>query len=494
MRDFFKIKNRKPRMALIWPWGFNADRVLPLALAYLVGNIDKEKYDIKIFDNSLDDRKASNADFAKELHDFDPDVVGVSGWTHTFFEMRDIIKVARKQCPEAVVLAGGVYATAYSVKALENLSPDFVIMGEAEKSFPQFLHELFNTENPDWSSVAGLVYKDVTGTLIKNKVDYIEDLDELKWPDLDAIDFETYLDNDYRYKSPLVRSAPIWVTRGCPYKCTFCAAPAVNGSDVRTHSVAYMKKFVEHLVETRNIKWFNIIDDNFTLHVDYAKDFCKEFIDLNLPINFSTPNGVRMQRGDTELWKLMKKAGWDFLVIAPESGSQNTLRIMKKGLKVDQVPHIVKEIKSAKLKVHGFFIIGYPGENKEDLYVTKEFIIKSGIDFPIISYFQPLPGTPIYDTLVQEGKIADTLIPFDHASGEISYKSPELEGVNLAWFSVRIYLELMVRRPRIIWTVVQIYGIKLLFHYFSAQFAKSIKFPVVKLGKLFRRNKKAAVN
>tara|TARA_Y100000031_G_C8214843_1_gene382841 strand:- start:867 stop:1640 length:774 start_codon:yes stop_codon:yes gene_type:complete len=209
-----------------------------------------------------------------------------------------------------------------------------------------------------------------------------------------------------------------------------------------------MVDWVKYLYHEKGIRMINIIDDNFTFHMDYAKEFCNEMIKLNLPdLRFGTPNGIRLQRTDTELLSLMKLAGWENLIVAPESGSKETLKRMRKDLDPDIIPDKVQEIKDAGLKVHGFFIIGYPGETPEDLQKTVDLIRKCKFNFFFLNNFQPLPGTPIYDELVAEGKIEEGLLPKNYSGGERVYVPEALEDFNFPRFVLKEYGVLALTDP-----------------------------------------------
>ncbi len=104
-----------------------------------------------------------------------------------------------------------------------------------------------------------------------------------------------------------------------------------------------MVRWVKYLYDKKNIRQLNIIDDNFTYHIKYAKEFCRRMIELDLPnLRFCTPNGIRQEKTDFELLTLMKKAGWDYVFIAPESGSMKTLQRMQKDLDPKTIPQKVR--------------------------------------------------------------------------------------------------------------------------------------------------------
>ena len=452
----------KRRIALVWPYGFDTLLVVPIALGYLKSNLDSEKYDVRIFDCALGEYDSESERLRRELSEFDPHVVGVSSWSPMSNEALCVMRLAKELNPSVTTVFGGIHATSYADQAFDHDFVDFLFRGEADLSFPVFMDEL-GKEDPDLAQVAGLMYRGADGAIVKNDMERADELDNISMPDYAAMRLKDYIRGGYRWNAPTEKNAPIWVTRGCPYRCQYCAAPMLNGKPVRTHSIEYMMGQIKRMYHEEGIRWFNILDDNFTFHRRYAKDFCRAVIDLNLPgIGFGTPNGIRMQRGDPELWELMYKAGWRTLVVAPESGSVHTLELMKKDLDIDIVPGVVRDIRAAGIKVRAFFILGYPGETPEDLKTTAAFIKKCRFNFVFMPNFNPLPGTPIYDRLVAEGKIEDGLLPEDFTKGARSYTSPELKDFNFPLFMFKVYIGMALRDPLNIPYMISNYNKKML--------------------------------
>jgi radical SAM superfamily enzyme YgiQ (UPF0313 family) len=452
------------RIALLWPRGFDPSTTISLALGYLRAGLDPELYEVRVFDCALDDLGADSAKLRRSLEAFAPEVLGVSTWSPMYPEAVALVQLAKAIDPETVTVMGGAHPSSYAERCMEVAELDFVFSGEAELSFPVLLQELSESK-PNFERVLGLVWRAPDGSLRKNAPERAEDLDQIQLPDYQAIRLDEYQRQGYRWNSPPVSNAPLWVTRGCPYRCQYCAAPDLNGRPVRTHSIGYMRRWIQGLYD-QGVRWFNIIDDNFTYHVPYAKDFCRMVIDLQLGgAGFGTPNGIRMLRGDPELWALMKKAGWHHLIIAPESGAAHTLELMKKDLDVGEVPRVVAEIQAAGLKCQAFFIIGYPGETEAAIEETFRLIRKCRFNFVFLANFQPLPGTPIYDDLVAAGEIEDGLLPFAFSDGIRVYTPPELADFNFSRFILKTHLMMAASNPRNL-----PYHTSILFHLYKPSF------------------------
>jgi anaerobic magnesium-protoporphyrin IX monomethyl ester cyclase len=468
--EVFAVEPKSLSILLILPYGQMHVYWLPLALGYLKSNIP-DHHRVTILDCSLENIPADSPEFKQRFDDVKPDIVGVSSAYQTIIEGVAILQVVKNFNPKVITVFGGSHPTISPDELMVHDFIDYIFCGEAERSFPAFLETLEGVG--DLTGVAGLVYR-LEGELVKNPLDMVSDLDQICIPDYHAINLPRYLEEGYSYGGFFGRTAPIWVTRGCPYKCRFCSAPSINGKTVRCHSIPYLIDWVDHLYYEFNIRDFCLVDDMFTYDIEYAKTFCRAFIDLNEKnhypekIHFSTPNGIRMERVDQELLILMKQAGWTSLTVAPESGSTKVLKRMKKGLKPEIVPNAVEMVKKAGLDVRGFFMIGYPGENAEDLQLTVDLMRRCRLDFINIGRFIPLPGTPVFDELVEAGEIeADFIppeslklwLPFQKETEALMYTPKEFAGVSLFWMMLRENFLLILRNPYCLVYFVKYYGI-----------------------------------
>lgn len=430
----------KTKIVFVWPRGGDIKQGMPLAFGYLKSNTDNSRYDIRMIDCTLDDIDPLSSDFINRIKQLNPELVGVSSWSLNFSAALLVFKTIKQINSRITTIYGGPYATISAEKLIRNNTEiDFIFRGEAEFSFPLFLDK-FNKTNPDFSEIKGLVYRD--GTDIKvNEIARIENLDKIKIPDYNLINLNQYIEKGYSYQISDKKCAPILATRGCPYRCAFCSVPIINGRKIRKHSIDYMIQWIKILYMKYGVRGFNVIDDNFTFDVNYAKTFCAEVIKLNYKdIEFNSPNGVRMQKGDSELWRLMKQAGWRIITVAPESGSELVLKRLRKDLDPKIVPNITRDIKAAGLKVQGFFMIGCPEETVDDLSKTEALITECDFDKISVTNFQPVRGTPIYDELLAKKEIEADYSPSPFGDYQNrGYIPSTLEGFNFSEFAKKLY-------------------------------------------------------
>jgi radical SAM superfamily enzyme YgiQ (UPF0313 family) len=464
--------DKKPnkRILLIEPSGNLPYYILPLSLAYLKSNTPN-RHLVKILDCSSDGVAADSQSFKNSIRDFDPDIVGISASMQTYEEAILAAKTIKSISSDIVTVMGGSHPSIFAEQVMQDNTVDYVFRGEAELAFPIFVDKL--SSDKDFSSIKGLVYRK-NGDIIKNEINLEEDLDKIVIPDYESIRIKEYIENGYSYGGLYGKSAPIWITRGCPYACSFCSASQINGKKIRHHSIRYAVDWIDHLYQNFGIRQFAIVDDNFTFFNEYVKDFCRTIIDLikerhfKEKIFFATPNGIRIDRVDDEMLGLMREAGWRSITVAPESGSRKTLKRMRKDLDPDTVPGMIERIKAAKMDVRAFFLVGYPGETADDIEQTVRLIRRCKIDGLILGRFLPIPGTPIFNELVRDKEIPPDYMPpsifrfLMPIGNKLPYKiyTPKgLRSLDSLWIFIRESVFLAFRNPHSIVFYSRYYGI-----------------------------------
>ena len=421
----------KLRVLFVWPKNEGGLLSIPLGFAYLFGNCLDEQFKFGLIDCVLDHLSGTDPEFINRVTSFSPSVLAVSGSSSNFSETQSILQAVKKLDRKIVTIVGGPHVTACGPQVIEQENIDFLFLGEAEIGFKQFLKSLSGQSTTSFAEIQGLVYRDKDGACHFSEPARIENLDALSLPDYDAVNIDRYIEAGSTYLSTKERCAPIYCTRGCPYHCKFCSVPSISGRTLRRHSVPYLIDNIKYLYERKKIRGFNVVDDNFTFDIEFAKEFCRQVIASGFEeIEFNSPNGIRMQRGDSELWTLMKHAGWQTITVAPESGSQRVLQLMGKELDLSPVPGIIADMKKAGLLINGFFMSGYPGETEDDLRETEKFIKTCGFDNVYVASFQPMPGTQIYEELVANGTLCTHHLPGYFGTTE-HIKAGEMAGFRL---------------------------------------------------------------
>jgi radical SAM superfamily enzyme YgiQ (UPF0313 family) len=166
---------------------------------------------------------------------------------------------------------------------------------------------------------------------------------------------------------------------------------------------------VRHYIDRYNITSIQLYDLTAIVKKDWIIQFCKRVLNEEIKLNWTFPSGTRSEALNKETLKLLKQIGCNYLVYAPESGSPNTLKLIKKRINLNRITDSVLEGKRQGLTIRTNLIIGFPGESWMDVFKTLMYGLKMsimGVDEVPIFIFSPYPGTEIYQDLIDKGKIA----------------------------------------------------------------------------------------
>ncbi|SMF96416.1 Radical SAM superfamily enzyme YgiQ, UPF0313 family [Methylomagnum ishizawai] len=402
-----EAKSSKTRSFTAMPYGV-------LSIASYLKKHSRRPLDIRIFDMNLYDRDEWHSALAQTLAQRTPDVVGLSlMFDISYRYVAEIAGAARKLSPETLILLGGAAATT-SWEAIPREQPDIdaVCYAEGEAA----LLRLVNAPEPraELARHPAWVTRHKLDQRVPPVADYLNDLDELIDIDYGLIEywkygmkeafspFSSYGDDHENRQFFIVTS------RGCPFKCVFCAEPSFHGKNMRYASVDAVIAHVGQLVERYGMNVLTFYDDQLLLERDRAKELFRRLAPFGLRVE--TPNGLTAAFIDDEMAMLMKGAGMDTVPLAIESGSDHVLKhIIHKPLRLDKLKGIVDTLKKRGLFVQGFFVSGLPGELEEHRDETVRFIKEVGLDWGSFSLATPLRGTQLYHLCVENGWIDKNL-------------------------------------------------------------------------------------
>jgi anaerobic magnesium-protoporphyrin IX monomethyl ester cyclase len=241
-------------------------------------------------------------------------------------------------------------------------------------------------------------------------------------------------------------------TRGCPYPCTYCNAPNLSGKKLRHRSVERVIEELLFLKERYNAKRFSIIDDEFTLSKKYAKSFCEGLIDAKVNMNWDCPNGVRMDTLYPELLQLMQAAGCDALCVGIESGNERVQKLIKKKVTVDTIRERAAMIADcSKIRITGYFMIGFLDETEEEIRDTIDFACSLPLVRAAFNVVIPIPGTEIFDELIQAGRLQVDEINWDTLTNDqVAFQRNHVPGKRLMELQREAFLRFYSRPTRMI--------------------------------------------
>ena len=420
-----------------------------LGLGYLAKALERENHPVYILD-CVNLRLTFN-NFEDYIASFDFDVIGFRVFSTDLFSVKKSLLIVKKRRPDAKIILGGAHPSAFPEQTLQYFEEaDFAIRGEAETGLADLISNFSKLDIVRKTQIPGLIWRN-NGEIISNPPIFPEDLDSLGYPDWDLINPSNYpFQTSYLTKSKIV--APLLMTRGCPYQCTFCSCRSVTGHKIRSHSVSYIIEEIKFLKSNFGIKEVCFIDDNFLVFKDLVSNLCEQMIKQKINIKWSC-FGIRLDLLDKEILSLMEKSGCYLLTVGIESGSQRILDHMKKKLTLDLIKEKITLIKTTThIKIIGNFILGYPLEKEEDIYKTiriaKSLPLSGANFFP----FHPTPGTEIFDKLLTKKELKT--INWNLMGQDRRPYIPEgISKQKFTWLFVLAFLNFYMR-PRIIFNVL----------------------------------------
>jgi len=374
---------------------------MPLGLASVIAQVDESRHTIATLDFMFADDHEK--ELKKALAEFKPDLVAMSirnldnqSFLHTEYllpEAKAAVDICRANSDATIVVGGGA-VTVSPEAVLEYLGVDFAVSGEGEVVFNELVDRL--EQKADFSDLPGLVWRDDDG-IKSNPRGYIQDLDSLKPPRRDLFDNERY--------AAAGGFANIVIKQGCGFNCLYCDGPAVLGRKWRKRSP---EKIVDELETMHNKYGTNVTfftDTIFNFPVDHCKQVCREIIRRKPGVFWVAT--VSPAYLDKETIALMQEAGCNAVSLGCDTCSEKMLKILRKGFSKDQLLAASELLEEAGLNYILSLLIGAPGEDRETVEETVEFLEKRSpfmLDFCV--GIRLMPDTALAKIAIEEGVVS----------------------------------------------------------------------------------------
>ena len=386
------------KVLLVYPYFYTGavkDQLFPpLGISLLSAGLKQKGIDVM----KLDCTFLTMEEVIQRAADYMADITGIYIMTTLVINAAKILDNLKDVNPESVYTAGGPLPSLYPDKFAENF--DYVFMGEAAKSFPDFCESYLNA--PDKAefvdSIESINYSGLF-SLRPTRIDINpmhlnnEAIDAYPLPDRDGFDHENY--QKMSFINSGYKTASIMTTYGCPFSCNFCSKP-IFGSEVRFRKLdSVFREIRDILSYGYNALW--IADDLFTYNSEFLRSFCDRLIKEELPVTWSC-----LSRVDTitdEIALQMKKAGCRKVYLGIESGNDEVLKLMNKKIDRASVNSGVQNFRRNGIECAGFFIVGYPGETIETIEETFAFALSLGLDEISFNVPYPLPGSQLFESV-----------------------------------------------------------------------------------------------
>jgi anaerobic magnesium-protoporphyrin IX monomethyl ester cyclase len=359
-------------------------------------------------------------DLARYIDTQQPLMIGISCPTEAVNAALRICQFVKSHSPRALTVLGGAHPTFDYHRLMLNPTVDFVIRHEGERPMAELVNELQQPE-PHLEAVKGLCWRDHGNVVINEDQPFLEDLDSIPFPARNFI-------QPSRYSWP----GSIASSRGCPHKCIFCAAGAMSGGKYRCRSAENVVNEIDYMVNELKINDLLFVDDTFTADKKRAVQICELIKELQLEITFSCESRVNVV--DREFLRVLKTAGCKRIQYGIESGSDEVLKKIRKGITTKQIREAVAWTREEGIYVKGSFILGHIWDTKETIQATfdlmRDLYTEYGVElYPAVNI--PFPGTEQYERRAELGLEILTENWDDYYFGNCIINTPNLSNIEL---------------------------------------------------------------
>ena len=432
---------------------------LPIGLAYISSSLKEHGFTVEILDAVGEAPKNRTGYYKgylvgsslKEIVEkINPNskCIGISViFTHEWPAVVKLVSLIKEKFPNMPVILGGEHISAMPEFSLMTSNADYIVMGEGEETIIELIKAIKNEET--FQKIEGIGYRINNQVVINNRRNRQQSIDKISYPDWDSFNVKGYHENRFvggMYSDNL--TIPILATRGCPYQCTYCSAPNMWLPLWIPRDPVLVVDEIEYYVKKFGAGNFPFQDLTAIIKRDWIKAFCEELIKRELNITWQLPTGTRSEAIDSEIAFLIKKSGMTSMAYAPESGSEETRKYIKKKMKTDKLFNSVDAAAQADLNVAVFLVIGFPHDLPKHLEENKNFVerlAKHGVTDLSVGFYMALPGTELFHSLYDSNKIKLDIEYFKHILDSLALfpsqkYCPAISRVSLFLWKLKFYL------------------------------------------------------
>lgn len=366
-----------------------------LGICYLAATLRKLGYLVDILDCVALNYSINN--ILDYIQDTRPQIIGLTVKTVNSHRAIDAIQKIKNRFSNIKIIVGGPHLNGYYKQMAQIKEVDFGVIGEGERTIVELCDHIIGI-GKEKKDIPGIAYYQDEEVRVNQPRPLIDDLDSIPFPARDLLPSLDYYCPSvlYHKRSPVMQ---MFTSRGCPAQCIFCNTPF--GKSMRYHSPEYVIEEMQHLIKDFGVREILINDDTFVIKKDRIYSICERIKREKLDIIWSC--NVRVNLVDKEILKEMKSAGCWLIMPGVESGDQNVLDFLKKGITVEQVKRCCQWAHEVGISVKPSFIIGNPTDTEETIRATIRLAKSLKTHYPSFTMFTPFPGTPSWDIVDNYG-------------------------------------------------------------------------------------------
>ncbi|MCQ2532256.1 MAG: B12-binding domain-containing radical SAM protein [Saccharofermentans sp.] len=350
---------------------------------------------------------ASFDELCEDVCKFMPEMVVVSTTNATVFNDMDQIASLKEKTGLSftVVFKGAIFFDAEKdlISQLDKGVVDIFVGGEIDWVIKDIV------EKEDLHSVPGIIIKE-GDTWVKTKCDcWNVDLDAIPFPARDLMNNALYTRPDTGEPMATIQTA-----RGCPSNCIYCLTPTISGKAVRTRSPENVFAEIQECYDTYGIKNFFFKADTFTINKNWVLSLCNMIKNSNLDGKIAYTVNSRVKPISEEVLVALKETGCFTIAYGIESGSDETMKLIKKGATVEDARNAIALTKKVGIPIFGFFMIGFPWETEAHIKETEKLIFELDCDFMELHIALPYYGSRFYEMCKSEGVLSGEELGTDY--------------------------------------------------------------------------------
>lgn len=349
----------------------------------------------------------------ERIEKIDPEIILITALSAEYYKAyHTIARIAKEVNPKCVVVMGGVYPTVLAEDVIKDKNVDYAMIGYAEERLDKLVSYIFQDNIEEIHKFEGLAYK-YHGKEIVNPIStFIGDVKEMVQPDYSLVDLEKYIGSQDVNVSNFVassnkRNIAIMTSYGCPNNCIFCATRTISGRKTAFRKPEDVLSEIDFLVKEHHVECLTFLDDSILTDRKRAELIFQGIIDRNYNLELKVGT-LAAWHLDEDIIRLMKKAGFSRIGIAIESGNERVLhKIIRKPLKLEIIPPLVKLMRKYDILMTADFIIGFPGETWEEIRETFRFAEACDLDMAMFHIATVLPKTDLYNLAREQHLLPD---------------------------------------------------------------------------------------
>lgn len=394
-----------------WPHFENDDfdyMPFPFFLAHATSLLEHHGYSPKLIDSLA--LKQNKEDFLKEVDKFQPKLIVMEISSFSMKSDLELATVIKKSHTDVIIAFAGLANEMKEEDFVRSATcVDYCLVGEYEETLLDLIRSIEEDKEP--LQMAGLTFIQKDGKFSGFARRSLNgSIDDYPWPSRDQLPMQNYHDEPGNIPLPSVQ---MWASRGCPYKCIFCAWPQImyGNNDYRSRNIVDLADEFEWLVTECGYKSVYFDDDTFNVNKKRIREFCNELIKRGIKVPWAAM--CRADLVDESLLRVMKKSGVKAVKYGLESADQTAVDQMQKRLDLKKAIENIRLTHNHGIKTHLTFMFGLPGETRESCQATLDLALDLNPESLQLTVASPFPGSVFMKQLKETGHLVKDVTDAD---------------------------------------------------------------------------------